>query len=306
MSRLQDVIMRGTHAARPAAGTAGRLYWETDTALLFRDSGTAWEGVSAAAATSLTIAELDGAPSGTPGTLKFPNGTLTDNGDGSYTYTPAVGGGSWNDRVVTRQDAANTDDDEFNGTETTGTPTGWTKVDSGSHIPTFTKSKSLLSMLHPGGDSANELHALMKAPASIPTGTIIETGLRLYTEDNYCMAGLVFADGHTYGAGKQVYAFIFGSLANVSVRPYTGYNTQIAVNDKGYLAVGPMGWVFLRLKYVAANTWRAYMSPDGVSWVETTAADISYTMTPTEFGIAISSWGSSTKKVVSFEYFRVR
>lgn len=41
----------------------------------------------------LTVTEVDGAPSGTPTTLKFPNGTLTDNGDGSYTYTPAASGG---------------------------------------------------------------------------------------------------------------------------------------------------------------------------------------------------------------------
>jgi hypothetical protein len=45
---------------------------------------------------AITITELDGNPSGTPATLKFPNGTLTDNGDGSFTFTPAAsGGGAW-------------------------------------------------------------------------------------------------------------------------------------------------------------------------------------------------------------------
>lgn len=42
MSLLADVIGYGTHAARPAAGSAGRLYFETDTSTLFRDSGAAW------------------------------------------------------------------------------------------------------------------------------------------------------------------------------------------------------------------------------------------------------------------------
>src|SRR3990167_4146649 len=37
-----DVIMAGTLAARPAAGTAGRLYYATDTDELFRDNGAAW------------------------------------------------------------------------------------------------------------------------------------------------------------------------------------------------------------------------------------------------------------------------
>lgn len=42
-----DVIMAGTHANRPAAATAGRLYYETDTNELYRDSGTAWVKISA-------------------------------------------------------------------------------------------------------------------------------------------------------------------------------------------------------------------------------------------------------------------
>ena len=37
-----DVIMAGTAAARPAAGTAGRLYFSTDTNNLERDNGVAW------------------------------------------------------------------------------------------------------------------------------------------------------------------------------------------------------------------------------------------------------------------------
>ena len=37
-----DVIMAGTAAARPAAGTAGRLYYSTDTLILERDTAAAW------------------------------------------------------------------------------------------------------------------------------------------------------------------------------------------------------------------------------------------------------------------------
>lgn len=41
---LDTVAMdfQGTHANRPAAGKAGRWYFETDTGHLFRDDGTAW------------------------------------------------------------------------------------------------------------------------------------------------------------------------------------------------------------------------------------------------------------------------
>lgn len=38
-------ILVGTLAARPAAGTADRFYWASDTGQLFRDTGTAWQEV---------------------------------------------------------------------------------------------------------------------------------------------------------------------------------------------------------------------------------------------------------------------
>jgi hypothetical protein len=45
-------------------------------------------------ATGLTIKEIDNSPSGTPTTLKVTNGTLTDNGDGSFTLTIGAGSGT--------------------------------------------------------------------------------------------------------------------------------------------------------------------------------------------------------------------
>ncbi len=48
MTLLSTVIARGSHASRPAASTAGALYYETDTFSLFRDTGSAWEIVSIA------------------------------------------------------------------------------------------------------------------------------------------------------------------------------------------------------------------------------------------------------------------
>jgi hypothetical protein len=56
------------------------------TALTFTQFG-------AGGGSSLTVAEIDGTPSGTPTTLQFPNGTVSDQGSGVYRYTPAAGGG---------------------------------------------------------------------------------------------------------------------------------------------------------------------------------------------------------------------
>lgn len=39
---LGDLISYGTHAARPAAGIPGRLYSESDTGNVYRDTGSVW------------------------------------------------------------------------------------------------------------------------------------------------------------------------------------------------------------------------------------------------------------------------
>ncbi len=41
-----DVDAVGTDAGKPAAGTAGKLYFANDTGILYRDSGAAWVAVS--------------------------------------------------------------------------------------------------------------------------------------------------------------------------------------------------------------------------------------------------------------------
>jgi hypothetical protein len=43
MSALQNIILRGLAADRPAAGIAGRLYYATDTGACTRDTGSAWQ-----------------------------------------------------------------------------------------------------------------------------------------------------------------------------------------------------------------------------------------------------------------------
>lgn len=57
MAILQDAILAaGLAAARPAAGSGGRLYYSTDTQILERDTGAAWEryaGAAGAAADSV-------------------------------------------------------------------------------------------------------------------------------------------------------------------------------------------------------------------------------------------------------------
>lgn len=58
-------IAEGTHAARPAAGTAGLVYIETDTKTVWRDNGASWDQVGSSGGGSsgggISIPGMDGA-----------------------------------------------------------------------------------------------------------------------------------------------------------------------------------------------------------------------------------------------------
>lgn len=69
------VIMSGTLAARPAAGTAGRLYFATDvnSGTLYRDNGSTWDqiapGISGATGTTLPVYKTANQSNNTIGTI---------------------------------------------------------------------------------------------------------------------------------------------------------------------------------------------------------------------------------------------
>lgn len=75
MALLSTIIGRGLLSARPAAGTAGALYFATDTGITYRDSGSAWVAFSVPG----LVYEFDAASTadGDPGagTLRFNNAT---------------------------------------------------------------------------------------------------------------------------------------------------------------------------------------------------------------------------------------
>jgi hypothetical protein len=59
MALWENVIVRGTHAARPSPGSPGLLYFESDTGLGYRDSGTGWDQITSLAAPgALTVLEM--------------------------------------------------------------------------------------------------------------------------------------------------------------------------------------------------------------------------------------------------------
>ena len=190
-------------------------------------------------------------------------------------------------------------DDEFDGASFTG----WTLVDDGTHTPTVTQANNVCSVSHPGSDTAGHLHAWLKT-TTISVGDIIETVFKVNGRpQNFNVGGLMFADGTTYGSGKQVNWYFSPAENGWRWNNTTGFNTQVTGATFTSISNAACSDVYLRLQYTAANTFVGYASIDGVSWANLTG-NISVTMTPAACGFFVSTWGGTLPCLWSFRYFR--
>lgn len=90
-------ITSGTYASRPAAGTAGALYFATDVPMLYRDTGSAWERYPLREVIATQPPAASGFTAQNAGTA-----TLTDDADGLlYSYAKGTTGGDLNCRGFT-------------------------------------------------------------------------------------------------------------------------------------------------------------------------------------------------------------
>ena len=196
-------------------------------------------------------------------------------------------------------DSAHGDDQEFTGSigGTAVTPTG---------TATWTQDEGLLSVAfedQTSGDHAARLFALTPTAAPVT----ITTRLKMMSKrSSNPMAGLVFADGTTaasnavavgiyYTTNSPIIARWAGTLTNMST---TNIDTAVGV---GY----PDSWMFMRLIWTASNTWAWALSPDGISWTDFEASTFAATLTPTYFGVFVSSWSTTFVSAAAFEYIRV-
>lgn len=182
----------------------------------------------------------------------------------------------------------------------------WVRVD-GTGAPvgnvTWSEAAGVLSLRHTGADSAAAFHALMRPiSGALAVGDAFITALQLFGNPTgyYTIGGIMLANGITHGAGSQVLTLSFCQSPgqNNNVRSFTGYNSQVA---EASVNVTPFGVLtFVRLVYVATNTWRMDTSPDGVQWIK--GATITYTMTPTHVGLHTSSWGGTIESVTNYHF----
>lgn len=82
-----------------------------------------------------------------------------------------------------------------------------------------------------------------------------------------------------------------------------GFNADTSRTEGSVPNATSQAEMFVRWKYEGSNSFRGYLSCDGVTWQDVTGAT-SYTLTPTHIGWSMSTWGASNVYVMSLAYIR--
>lgn len=190
-----------------------------------------------------------------------------------------------------------TDAYEFTGSDLAN----FTAVNSGSHTVVATEDNDMLSLAHPGGDATAELHAWMKT-ATINANDYVEAWIE-YTGKNSaaCSFGVIMSDGHTYGAGTQVFFAAFNTIST-TLANHTNFSTA-GTSSNNNVSNQWTGGIGIRLQYLGSNNWAGFLSLDGINWQNITGT-LSRTMTPTEFGFFCSTWNSANPGIFTLRYCR--
>lgn len=206
------------------------------------------------------------------------------------------------DRRWVRGNPAHPLDDEFNDGLISQS---WMRVDNVGSRAVWTEAGDSLSLYLTGGDAAAETHAILKSFA-MPIGNTIQCHLKGLGElSTYPQAGLIIADGMTYGSGVQAFHsyYLTSGATNwdMVTTTYSGFNSRTSFTEhvSSYFGLD----LHMRLEYSASNQFKYYVSPDGISWRLLDTRSI--TMTPTYVGFAGGTYGGSTPFIFSFDYFRV-
>ena len=208
--------------------------------------------------------------------------------------------GTWIQNLFLNPDTPHADDQEF-----TGVISGTAVTPAGTAV--WTQEGSLLSGVfddQASQDIAPRLYALTPSAAAVT----IETCVNLFiVGQDFNKTGLVFTDGVTTGSNamtayKTSYDEIF-AMKDGTITAIDGTTTSIALIGTTTANITNSGRLYMRLIWTAANTFKAQVSSDGISWISTATG--SKTMTPTHFGVFGTTGGGTSPDVTSFEYVRV-
>ncbi len=222
--------------------------------------------------------------------------------------------GATRDRAWQKATAASALDDDFNDGSLNS---AWVRYDTtaaGSAVCVYTEGADVLNINHAGttNDNNGPAHALLKPIGALTYPLTIEAAFRVWRRyaTNYQMLGMIMTDGvaqsskglwnNPYGSTSTATAWWVRTEGFNALNGGTSYGPGA---NLGYEGIG--GPMYQRLVWTGVNTYQSWYSCDGVGWIKIPTADMTFTMTPTHVGFAMSTWQTATPCMASVEYFRV-
>lgn len=195
-------------------------------------------------------------------------------------------------------ETAHADDKFFTG----GSPTGTAVTVGGTAV--WSQGLGRLNCVfnnQGSGQAAARLWTLTPVAAPVT----LETCYEVLAPQNAYQIGLLFTDGLT--SGDNLYAAMQIGDGN-GLYTYRGTLGAIGSANTG-AGITPNTYfprqIYVRTIWTAANTFEAAWSVDAVAWSKFGLTSDSKTMTPTHFGVLVSTYGVNTPAVASFKYVRV-
>ncbi len=167
---------------------------------------------------------------------------------------------------------------------------------------TITERAGKVSVLFTS-QAAADYNCLLQA-RTFAIGDSYAVPIRLFeaTSGNITAAGVIFTDG-TISTSFGVIASLLKFTAEQDTRTYLRHGAlQTMTNTAGGSDIRGQAqpWIYTRLTYVAANTFRMELSFDGISWLTAGVADVTRVMTPTHVGVGWSKDGSTGSAIATF------
>jgi hypothetical protein len=180
----------------------------------------------------------------------------------------------------------------------------------------WAEAGGVLSLVHDNmnSDGSTKWHAQMR-PLSGAGGTMVAGDAFVFSQKvapqnqgNIIFAGLILADGTTYGSGTQLmglrYADSGTQFTDISwLEKSTGYNTHVSMTGAEPTRLMKMTTWHQRLAYLGSNLWRLDTSLDGVQWMKD-GNTLSEAFTPTHVGFGTTNNTASCRYAASWQYLR--
>lgn len=210
----------------------------------------------------------------------------------------------WMTDLAVRPTTPHADDDEFDdetldASWTSLTPTGTVNL-------TETGGALYGQMVN---QTANDCAAILK-PIASGTNIKIDIAWRGMSDGaNYLMIGPVFSTGTTATSNVIWQMSFWGGAVTHDIR--SGTFTNIATDHNapgganGYSL--PFSHYYQRFEYDSTSGFKQYFSIDGVYYTSFGGGYVTNPLgsAPTYMGIGFSTWGGTTDKLFSIDYFRV-